>query len=778
MLVVLAIAVGVFAVGLIASGQSILLRELGNSYTALNAASATLYTEPFDDEMAESIAEMPAVATAEGRRVLSVRVQVGPNQWRDLVLTAIPDYDNIQVDRIMPDGGQWPPQKEELLLEHLSLDYVGAELGDTVLIELSDGTQKELSLVGLAYDASVPNAEILDRAFGYVTLDTMEWLGAGRFYTELRFTVAENETDMAHIQAVSDRVQDKLEKSGREVFWTDIPTPGEHWAEDIIETLVLLLGVFGVLTLFLSGFLVINTISSLLSQHVQQIGIMKLVGAHRRQIMGMYLVMVVSFGVLALIIGMPLSILAAQYLVTDFVAGLLNFKVTSLSVPPSVLALQTSVALMVPLLAALWPVISGVRVTTHKALNSLGIGAGGYGQGLIDRFFVKIQELLPVSRPLIISLRNTVRRKGRLALTLITLILGTALFISVLSVRDSVQRTLDSFLRYHQYDVSVSFSRPYRTAQIEQLVQQVPGVIALESWSTNNVRRLRPDGSNSDNVNLWAIPAASAFIDAQVDNGRWLQPGDQNAVVINTDFADAEPDVQVGDAIRLDINGREETWQVVGQVRGAANGPTAYVSYDYYTYMTRQAGQATSVRVVTERHDADYQQQIAVTLAQLFQDAGIRVDGTNTTEALRDRLDYRFNIVIGFLILMAALLATVGGLGLTTTMSINVLERTREIGVLRAIGASDGAIRQIVLAEGILIGFVSWTAGSLLSTYLSRVLSEQVGLALLNAPLSYTFSYHGTLLWLAIVLFLATAASLGPARKASQLTIREVLSYE
>ena len=151
---------------------------------------------------------------------------------------------------------------------------------------------------------------------------------------------------------------------------------------------------------------------------------------------------------------------------------------------------------------------------------------------------------------------------------------------------------------------------------------------------------------------------------------------------------------------------------------------------------------------------------------------------TRTTSAIRSQADFQFNIVIGFLVLMAVLLSIVGGLDLTTTMSINVLERIREIGVLRAIGASDGSVRLIILSEGIIIGWLSFIAGGILSIPFSRILSQQVGMALLGSPLDYTFSMSGLILWFIIVTVLAAVASLGPARSASRLTIREVLAYE
>ena len=111
-------------------------------------------------------------------------------------------------------------------------------------------------------------------------------------------------------------------------------------------------------------------------------------------------------------------------------------------------------------------------------------------------------------------------------------------------------------------------------------------------------------------------------------------------------------------------------------------------------------------------------------------------------------------------------------------MSINVLERIREIGVLRAIGASNYSVRKIVLAEGIVIGVLGWIIGAALSIPTSAFLSEQVGLLLLNIPLSYSYSTTAAAGWFLAVMLVAIIASLGPARKAVRLTIREVLAYE
>jgi putative ABC transport system permease protein len=228
----------------------------------------------------------------------------------------------------------------------------------------------------------------------------------------------------------------------------------------------------------------------------------------------------------------------------------------------------------------------------------------------------------------------------------------------------------------------------------------------------------------------------------------------------------------------LKIDGRESDWTIVGVTRSTAGGPVVYVDSADYGYATRRVNQADSLRVVGSRHDPAAQEALAAALAQQFTDAGLRVDATRTTHAIRAQADLQFNIVVGFLVLMAFLLAIVGGLGLTTTMSINVMERIREIGVLRAIGASDKSVRVIILAEGILIGWLSFIAGGILAIPFSLLLSQQVGVALLGSPLDFTFSISGLILWFVIVTMLAVIASLGPARNASRLTIREVLAYE
>jgi putative ABC transport system permease protein len=239
-----------------------------------------------------------------------------------------------------------------------------------------------------------------------------------------------------------------------------------------------------------------------------------------------------------------------------------------------------------------------------------------------------------------------------------------------------------------------------------------------------------------------------------------------------------EEDVKLGSVITLKINDKKSDWVVVGIVRGVLTGPNAFVNFNYFSRLTNAADRAQISLVRLENRSPENQAFMGQMIEDRYRDSGFRVQQMQTIAQLRVTISTIFDVIIIFLLAMAVLLGIVGGLGLMGTMSINVIERTREIGVMRAIGASNGAVLRIVLVEGLIIGLISWTVGGLIALPASRILTDTVGMALLQAAPSYIFSTSGAFLWLAIVLILAFMASFLPARQASQLTVREVLSYE
>ncbi len=753
-LVVLSIAVGVFAVGMIAGSQVMLAHDLKAANDAANPISASINTdEPFDDELVQTVRRMPGVDDAEGRSTVIFQVSAGPNVWKNTQFKVIPDFDDVRIGKIRPVSGAWPPPEKELLLERSSLAFLNTQVGSTVLVDLPDGTKRQMRVAGAVYDVNWAS-QLFGWGGAYITSDTARWLGQSGDFTELRITVTGDRQDLAHIKQVVSQVRDKVERSGRTVGFVDIPDPpGKHWADQVLQAIMLIMTVLGVISLLMSGFLVVNTIGAILMQQTRQIGVMKSIGARGRDIVGMYLVMVCIFGVLSLLIAIPLGALGARVFV-DVFAGLLNFDALGGGVPPYVLALEVAAGLLVPLLAALWPVFAGTRVTVREAISGYGLGKGRYGTGRLDRLMGRIRFL---SRPMLLSLRNTFRRRGRLALTLSTLVLGGAMLISVLSVRASLLKTLDDFFLTYNYDIGVFMERPFRVVSMESEARQVPGVAGVESWGQTSGRRVLADRTKTPGINITGLPKNTKLFQPKIVAGRWLLPEDENAVVIAADLLKTEPDLKIGDNLTLDIDGRESSWRIVGIAQVLFVDRQAYANYDYMARVTNSVGRS---------------------MRDHFKRVGLQVSGTQTLSEQRENVEFQFNIIVVMLLVMAVLLAVVGGLGLMGTMSINVIERTREIGVLRAIGASNGAILRIVMVEGVLIGLVSWLIGFVLAFPFSLLLSSAVGQAFLRGSISYTFSLSGALLWLGVVMALAALASFLPAWNASLVTVRDVLAYE
>jgi putative ABC transport system permease protein len=250
---------------------------------------------------------------------------------------------------------------------------------------------------------------------------------------------------------------------------------------------------------------------------------------------------------------------------------------------------------------------------------------------------------------------------------------------------------------------------------------------------------------------------------------------------LSEEFLDKVQRVQTGQAIVLRIDGVDRRFQVVGIVSSHLGGTRIYTSYESFTTWKGVPGQTNWVLVRVSPsvlQSGEAQSRLAARLQEHFKTAGLNVGDTETQYEEVVSNTSNFDILLSVLLLMAGLLALVGGMGLGGAMSLNILERTREIGVLRAVGASNASVRKIVLFEGIVIGLVSWLLSVLASIPVGWLLTDTVGQALLHTTVGYHISTLGIGLWLALIQFIAALSSLAPAQHAARLTVREVLAYE
>jgi putative ABC transport system permease protein len=775
LLVVASIAIGVFSIGMIAGAYEIISHDMGASYASANPANINLQVDLFDQELLDSIHNLDGVWQAEGRTILPVRAHTPGGEWKNLNLVAINDFHNLHIDLLFPKQGSSTPANKQVILETKVLDNLPVKVGDTLEFQFSDGSVKSMTVAGIVQDQTTAAGDFLAPPMAYITRDTLPWLGLPALYNHLLVTVNGNSNDINHIRQVSSVVSDKVEKSGHQIEHSELFKTNEHPMASTVKAILGILMSLGLLIVFLSTSLIANTLNALLSQHLPHIGVMKLIGARSSQIFGMYIVLILAFGLIALLIAIPAGGQAA-FALSELIASKMNFNIQGYRIVPLAFLLQVIVAIIVPLAAGIIPVNNGSRIKVQAAINSNGVTARGNSTGWLERISSQMKWL---SRPMSISLRNTFRRKRRLALTLLTLTIGGAIFIAVFNV----QRSLDDFLaktgKYFLADVTLNFDRPYRVDEIDEMVMNIPHVQYIEGWSYASAEIINPVGEVVDNLTIMAPPVSSKLIEPILLAGRWLQPGDKTAITISEAIWSDFPGLKPGDQLELKINGQKANWTVVGIFRFISRDQViAYATYDYVSELLNLPHQSFSFRVLTDQHTLQYQKQMAANIDIYLRDQGYHVSGTEAGLATMQTASNSLAILINFLLIMALLTAVVGSIGLTGTMGMNVMERTREIGVMRAIGATDGQLMKTVMVEGMLIGIISWFLSGIASFPITILLSRIISLAIFNSPSQFTLNPFGFLIWLGLVLLLAAIASVLPARNAARLTIREVLAYE
>jgi len=772
-LVVLSTTVGVFALGFVYGTSGVLTARITESHQESVPAHLTFYTSLFDQEVVETILRQPGVVDAEGLAETLIRWKVeGATDWQDGFIIARADYDAQRLNLFELLEGEWPGNsrtRHAVAVERMTSRHWNVPLGATVIVEL-EGHERRLPVEGIArHPQAAPPP--LDLARLFVTPETFARLtGWGEGFNRLFVRLESFSEDGAN--AAGERIQDRLERMDLGVGAYTVTDPDVHGAQEIIDAVVLILTVLGVASLVLSGFLIINMMNATVTQQVWQIGVMKVVGATGWRVTRVYLTMALVYGLLSLLLAVPTGAVAA-YLLASVLLNVFNVTGGTFRLMPDAVGIQVAVGLFVPVLAALIPVIGGARITPHQAISNYGLGAG-FGRNWLDRLVGRIRRL---PRPLALSLRNTLRRKARVALTMITLVLGGVMFMGVMSAGTSFNKTLEVVLDDFGFDILVAFGRSYRVTQLVDVAEHVPGVTAAEVWTQMGAQLALSNGEERE-AYVWGIPADSEMFTPRIISGRALLPEDGHAILLNSKIA-ADEGFQVGDEIELTILEQKSTWTVVGLILNVNNlQRDNFVSYDA---LSRQVGifnRGGLAVVMSEEHDPATHQRLVNDLRDAYNARGMEPAMLQSIAEVRQTNKLVFNAIMYLMLAMAVLAAVVGSVGLMSTMTINVVERGREIGVMRAIGATSVAIVGIFIAEGVLVGVLSWLIAAPLSYPGALVFNNLVSKTLFQIPLDFDYSTGGMVGWLAIVVVLSALASLWPALSATQVTVREALAYE
>lgn len=780
LLAVLSITAGVFAVGTMFGMSDLLTYNLDKNHRAvfpphMNMALGQLV----DRDVIMDLKNVPGVENVDPYVNISVSYKIDPTKdWRPGVIQLRDDFENQKYEVVQLRDGTWP-QKSQVGVERMAASFLNVGVGDQVIFKMGNG-ERVFPITSKIRHPFVPPPQFMDLAYFFTDAETLERFGIpiGKFNSVF---VRVTPYSLDHAKEVANLIKDRLGKQNISVGGIVYEDPERHWGRAFFDGITIVLEVLAVISVIISAVLVYNTLSNLITQQINQIGILKAIGGKSRTIIQVYLSEALVYALLALLIAVPLGAMVAFSMTQSFL-GLFNIDYTDFEISQFALGAQIVSALAVTLLAGLIPTLQGAAITVRQAIASYGLGSD-FGSTRLDREVEKIgARLLPSHYAT--ALGNMFRRKGRLVLTQIVLITAGTAFLLVMSLNSSITLTLDNLFARNKYDTILMFSRLLRTEQVKEMLQSVADVDRAELRLLQSASILLEGQLVKDagiGTTIEGIPAGSDFSNPLMIAGRWLQPGDGRVIVIKRDTAEKNH-IQPGDTVTLNLGVYgKDTWQVVGIYEpvftGSFSGDFIYAPLDALYEVTNKYYQGSWLYVRTKEHSAEARKAITAQLKEMFELRRYRVSQTQTESEARSTNEFSFSTITVMLMALSIIVAIVGGIALMGALSISVVERTKEIGVLRAVGARSRTIIGIFLMEGVLQGLLSCLFAIPLSFAFGGMFARALGEAMFGATLDYAYNWSAVGIWIVIMLVIATLASMLPARSATQISVRESLAY-
>ena len=762
--VVIAIAVGLAAAATILNAWALVEEATTKGYLASDPAAATIRVDSADAALIALVREQPGVRDAQARRTTMARAHIGGAAITAQLFTVDP-AEPVRIGAVVWENGG-PPTDGTLTIERSSLDFSGATVGEDVVLSVGDGPAIAVPARALARDVGLAPGWMEHLLYGFVSPSTLTALGVPSALNEIRVVFDDASLTQAQVRARAFAIREAIEATGHVVRDVEVPVPGEHIHSAQMDSLLYTQFAFALLALALSAFLVVNLISAMLVGQTREIGVMKAIGARPAQLATMYLAVAGTLGIAAAAIAVPAALVVGRRYAA-LRAEMLNFDLTGYSVPWWVIALEIGVAVLLPIVAAAVPVWRGCRVPVNDALRDVGISGAGLGEWSL--------RLRGLPRPLLLALRNSFRRRQRTALTLGTLSLGGAVFLGANNLRAAVLDVTEAIFSANRYDFTLRLAAPLPADSLEAMARAVDGVAIAEAWSGVRAAIDKGDGTFGNTFTITAPPAATRLFQPELKEGRWLRADDDHALVIGLGMQRAEPALRTGSTLRLSVGGATEEWTVVGVIGG---GPGIVTYGTREDILRRYPGGAATLAVKSAYDGSASQLDLIARLRRDFGERGAFVSSSAMLAEAKRGVDDHLLMVVAFLGVMGWVTLLVGGLALASTMGLAVLERTREIGVLRAIGARHGAILMLVQVEGMAIALLSWVVAIPLSVPMSLALGEAFSRIMLPVPPRYAPNVTGVVIWLALVLVVSVVACAWPALRAMRVPTAAALSYE
>lgn len=696
------------------------------------------------------------------------------------------------------------------------------QVGRFVEIIADTGVEK-LRVVGLM--AKEGPGQENNGSFGVIPLVTAQKLffKQGKV-DQIDLVVSTSGSNSAELESIRKQLQDFLGEDYSVVY----PASQGQRMTQMLSNYQIGLNFLSGMALFVGAFLIYNAFSMSVVERTREFGMLRTIGMTRSQIVRQVLSEALILGVFGSLLGLALGLAMARGL-SQLMAIMLRVDLAGAEAPRGLVATAVTVGILVAVLAALLPALQAGRISPLEALRIRGNPRPGWlmrygwllglallivsavilvlnpfpydvqfrmGSLVVISLFLGGALVIPASvsawermlRPALgilygrsgrIGGANVQRAKLRTALTVAALMIGVSMVVIVWVMTDSFKGDLDAWLEgYMGGDLYVTSSLPMGR-DVWKRLEAVPGVAAAAPVRYFDVEWKTPTGDQEKLVFMAVDPASYSRVTSFIFSQG--QPDAQQAVaqlasgesVFISSVLSEKYGLKAGDTVTLLTKNGEHRFNVAAVVVDYFNQGLVISGNwaDMERYFRQKDANAFLIKVTPGSTISEVQNRID----ELYGERDRLIISSN--QSLLERVTRLMDQAFGMFDVLALIAILVGFFGVVNTITMNVIERTREIGMLRSIGMTRAQILSMILSEGALMGLIGGVLGLVFGAILSRIFMLAMS-AMSGYSLEYVFPVQKALAAVLIALIVSQVAAIFPAQRAARVRILEAIQYE
>jgi putative ABC transport system permease protein len=696
------------------------------------------------------------------------------------------------------------------------------EIGDQVAILTPIGVKK-LELIGLI--AREGPGQVNNGGFGIIPVETMQYLSdRSNEFDQIDLITDAGSGDQDALERIKTGLQSRLGDD----YSIILPAAQGERVNQMLFGYQIGLNFLSGMALFVGMFLIYNAFSMTVVERTRELGFLRTVGMTRAQITRQVLLEAILLGLVGSIFGIGFGLLLARGL-TQVLGSVLEEDLGAMQASPEILGTSLLLGVSVTLIAALIPAWQAGRISPLEALRVRGARREGWfirfgwfigilllllstyililnpfptdvqfrlGMITVSSLFLGATLTIPITvgiwerlaRPVLallygssgqIGSRNVQRSKLRTTLTVAALMIGVAMILITRGMTDSFRFDLENWIdAYIGGDLIISSAVPMRSVVWRQ-IKAVDGVEEATPVRYFPVKWDRSDGTNEDLTFMAVDPStyldvtSFVFSDSQQDIQSTIQRFEEGETVFVSSVLAEKHGFTQGDKITLRTRIGPREFQVAGVVvdffnqglviQGNWQDMRRYFKINDADMILVKANPNSSFSIVQERIEDTLAQRYNFSVASNQLLIGRAMNLLRQTYSLFD--------------VLALIALLVAGMGVINTLTMNVIERTQEIGMLRSIGLTRGQVLTMILAEAGLMGLIGGFLGLAFGILLTRIFLFAMT-AMSGYKVTYVMPLIAILAGVLISLVISQLAAIFPARRASGIRILEAIHYE